>query len=100
MQHGSRGLALAVAVGVAALGGEIGDALAGGRGAAAGVVIAYNVSPSPRADFVVVDSNYHAAPGLLTFLYGGTGSVPVGVADDGTHYVQLNLNGHQFCILA
>jgi hypothetical protein len=37
---------------------------------------------------------------LLTFLYGGTGSVPVGVAADGTHYVQLNLNGHQFCILA
>jgi alpha-amylase len=64
------------------------------------ILIAYNVSSAARADFVVVDSNYHAAGDQLTFLYGGAGSVPVAVAADGTHYVQLNLNGHQFCILA
>ena len=63
------------------------------------VLVAYNVSSTPRADFVVVDSNSHAAGDQLTFLYGGAGSVPVAVAADGTHYVQLNLNGHQFCIL-
>jgi alpha-amylase len=64
------------------------------------ILIAYNVSSAARADYIAVDSSYHAAEDRLTYLYGGAGSVPVAIAADGTHYVQLHLNGRQFCILA
>lgn len=60
---------------------------------------AYNVSSAARADYIAVDSSCHAAGDRLTYLYGGAGSVPVAIAPDGTHYVQLHLNGRQFCIL-
>jgi len=63
------------------------------------ILIAYNVSSMARADYIVVDNSYHSDGDPLTFLYGGAGTVPVDVATDGTHYVQLNLNGYQFCIL-
>jgi glycosidase len=63
------------------------------------ILIAYNVSSAPRKDYVVVDSSCHPAGDRLTYLYGGTGNVPVVPAADGTCSVQLSLNSHQFCIL-
>lgn len=63
------------------------------------ILIAYNVSSARRADHIVVDSTCHPVGGQLTYLYGGTGTVPVVPAGDGTCNVQLDLNGHQFCIL-
>src|SRR5450755_1694207 len=53
------------------------------------VVVAYNVSASPRSDRVVVDSSLHQQGDTLSFLYGGSGTVPVDTAPDGTHFVQL-----------
>jgi hypothetical protein len=35
----------------------------------------------------------------MTYLYGGNGAVPVQRASDGTHFVELDLGGHQFVIL-
>jgi glycosidase len=64
------------------------------------VLVAYNVSSSPRSDRVVVDADLHrASDATMTFLYGAVGSVPVEKASDGTHFVRLDLGGHQFVIL-
>ena len=60
---------------------------------------AYNVSSAARADYIAVDSSCHGAGDRLTYLYEGAGSVPVAIAADGTHHVQLHLNGRQFCML-
>jgi alpha-amylase len=61
------------------------------------VLVAYNVSSSPRNDHVVIDLNLHQPGDQLQFLYGGTGSVPV--AGTTIRNVQLNLAAHQFVIL-
>ncbi len=62
-------------------------------------VVAYNVSSSPRGDRVVVDASIHQHGDTMTFLYGDNGAVAVDQAPDGTCFVQLNLEGHQFVIL-
>ncbi len=62
-------------------------------------LVAYNVSGSPRTDWVVVDAGLHKAGDILTYLHGGTGGVAVQQAPDGTRFVQLNLPGYQFAIL-
>lgn len=63
------------------------------------VLVAYNVAPLPRSDRVVVDSTLHSLGGTMTFLYGGSGSVNVEQAPDGTRFVRLDLAGRQFVIL-
>ena len=62
-------------------------------------LIVYNVSSKPRSDRVVVDASLHPPGSTLPYLYGGTGSVTVQQAPDGTRFVQLNLAGFQFAIL-
>ncbi|HEX3903708.1 MAG TPA: alpha-amylase family glycosyl hydrolase [Polyangia bacterium] len=65
------------------------------------VLVAYNVSASARQDRVTIDSSLHRPGDKLTYLYGGAGSVTVQpVAPDGTLFVELDLTGHQFVILA
>lgn len=64
------------------------------------VLVAYNVSDQPRADCVVVDASYHANPAAhMDFLYGGSGSIAIESATDGTRFVRLGLAPHQFVIL-
>jgi glycosidase len=63
------------------------------------VLVAYNVSSSPRADCIVVDSGLHRPGDVLHPRYGGAGDVPVETAPDGTAFVRLALAGHQFVIL-
>jgi hypothetical protein len=50
------------------------------------VLIAYNVSSSPRQDSVVVDATLHPDPSSMTYLYGGTGTVPVQSGPDGARF--------------
>jgi alpha-amylase len=64
------------------------------------VVVAYNVSGTARTDGVVVDGVLHPAGRVLSFLYGGTGTVMVQQTADGTCFVPLDLAPHQFVILA
>jgi hypothetical protein len=63
------------------------------------VLVAYNVSSQPRNDFVIVDATLHNEGDSMTFLFGGTGTLPVQVHSNGTRMVRLNLQGHQFMIL-
>jgi alpha-amylase len=63
------------------------------------VLVAFNVSGQSRADHVVVDAILHPADSSMQFLYGGTGSIPVSTAPDGTRYVTLPLAPYQFAIL-
>ena len=63
------------------------------------ILVAYNVSSSPRTDRVVVDASIHQQGDTMTFLYGDNGSVQVEQAPDGTRFLQLNLTGRQFVIL-
>jgi hypothetical protein len=63
------------------------------------VLVAYNVSASPRSDRVVIDSTLHKTGDTMAFLYGGTGAVPIDTAPNSTRFVELNLAGHQFVIL-
>jgi alpha-amylase len=63
------------------------------------ILVAYNVSSSPRTDRVVVDASIHRRGDTMTFLYGKNGTAQVDQASDGTCYVQLDLAGHQFVIL-
>jgi glycosidase len=63
------------------------------------VLVAYNVAASRRSDRVVVDSSLHKTGDTMSFLYGGSGTVPVDTAPDGTRFVRLDLNGQQFVIL-
>jgi hypothetical protein len=63
------------------------------------VLIAYNVSAQTRHDAVVIDSVLHPDASTMSFLYGGTGTVPVRTAADGTRFVHLDLAPHQFVIL-
>jgi glycosidase len=63
------------------------------------VLVAYNVSGDTRHDGVVVDAGLHPEPSSMTYLYGGTGSVPVRSGPDGRRFVQLDVAPHQFVIL-
>ena len=65
------------------------------------VLVAYNVAGSPRSDYVVVDSTLNPPGSHKTFLYGGTGPVPVIYTPDGlTANLQLNLGPYQFAVLS
>jgi alpha-amylase len=63
------------------------------------ILVAYNVSSSPRTDRVVVDAVIHQPGDTMRFLYGDNGTVQVDQGPNGTCYVQLTLQGHQFVIL-
>lgn len=63
------------------------------------VLVAYNVTDGNRRDSVIVDSELHAPGSSMRFLYGGTGTVPVRTANNGSRFVTLNLAPHQFVIL-
>jgi glycosidase len=65
------------------------------------VLVAYNVSATARSDSVVVDSDLHQLGDKLTYLFPkGKGTSTVQQAADGTRFVSLNLQGHEFAILA
>jgi alpha-amylase len=64
------------------------------------VLVAYNVSSAPRSDSVIVDAILHPEPSTMTFLYGGTGTTPVRTSSTGARFVTLDLQPHQFVILA
>ena len=63
------------------------------------VLIAYNVSNLARQDGIVVDATLHPDPSSMTFLYGGSGTVPVQSAPDGTRFVKVDLAPRQFVVL-
>jgi alpha-amylase len=63
------------------------------------VLVAYNVSSSPRSDGVIVDADVHPSGSILTFRYGGTGTVTV-QPSGGANFVTLNLAPHAFVILS
>jgi hypothetical protein len=63
------------------------------------VLVAYNVSDQKREDSVVVDSSLHQSGSSMSFLYGKTGSVAVQRAGNGTAFVNLPLEPHEFIIL-
>ncbi len=63
------------------------------------ILVAYNVEDNDRHDSVIVDSTLHADGSTMRFLYGATGTIPVGTANDGTRFVKLDLTPHQFVIL-
>jgi alpha-amylase len=64
------------------------------------VLVAYNVSGERRQDCVVVDASLHKRGDTMACLYGDLGSRTLDQADDGTLYVRLPLEPHQFVILA
>lgn len=64
------------------------------------VLVAYNVSGSPRNDCVIVDAATRQPGETINFLYpAGAGSVQVQQAPSGALFVRLPLNGRQFAIL-
>lgn len=64
------------------------------------VLVAYNVSAQARNDAIIVDATLHGATGsVMTYLYGGTGSVPVQGPLNGPRFVRLSLPPHGFAIL-
>ena len=63
------------------------------------VLVAYNVSANARQDRILIDSSLRKSGDHLTFLYGGTGQVPVEVSHGGIAFVHLDLKPHQFAIL-
>ena len=63
------------------------------------VLVLYNVSAASRADAIVVDATLHPAGSALSYLFGGTGSVPVERSANGAAFVRVPLGGHQFAIL-
>lgn len=63
-------------------------------------LVAYNVSAAARTDCVVVDASLHRQGDNLTYLYpGNKAPATVEKAPVGTHFVRLNLGGHEFAIL-
>ena len=65
------------------------------------IVVAYNVAGQQRHDCVIVDAELHKDGSTLRFLYPATGgTVPVQTASNGARFVQLDLDPHQFVILA
>jgi glycosidase len=63
------------------------------------ILVAYNVENNDRHDSVIVDASLHADGSSMRFLYGGSGTVPVQTAADGSRFVKLDLKPHQFVIL-
>jgi hypothetical protein len=63
------------------------------------VLIAYNVSDSPRNDSVIVDADLHPGGSTMQYLYGGAGFLTVQISSGGVHFVTLPLAGYQFVIL-
>lgn len=64
------------------------------------VLVAYNVSAQARNDAIIVDATLHGATGsVMTYLYGGTGSVQVQGPLNGPRFVRLSLPPHGFAIL-
>jgi len=63
------------------------------------ILVAYNVGEKPRHDSIIVDAELNADGSSMQFLYGGTGTVPVRTAQDGSRFVKLDLQPHQFVIL-
>jgi alpha-amylase len=63
-------------------------------------LVAYNVASQARDDRVIVDATLHPEGSQMTFLYGDTGTVPVQTAASGARFVKLDLEPHQFVILA
>jgi hypothetical protein len=64
------------------------------------ILVAYNVAAQARHDSVIVDATLHPDASQMTFLYGNKGSVPVHTAASGARFVKLELEPHQFVILA
>jgi hypothetical protein len=64
------------------------------------VLVAYNVSDEARDDRIIVDATLHPEPSQMRFLHGKSGTVPVQTAPSGARFVKLNLDPHQFVILA
>jgi alpha-amylase len=64
------------------------------------ILVAYNVAGNQRHDRVVVDSVLHPDASTMRFLFGGSGTVPVQTATNGTRFVKLDLEAHQLVILA
>ncbi|HEX4592612.1 MAG TPA: alpha-amylase family glycosyl hydrolase [Gemmataceae bacterium] len=63
-------------------------------------LVAYNVSSEGRNDCVVVDADLHKPGEKMTFLYpAGKGEVTVESVPNGTMFVRLDLDGHEFAIL-
>jgi alpha-amylase len=63
------------------------------------ILVAYNVSGSPRNDCIIVDAAFHKPGDKLQFQYGDVGAVPVQLAPSGALFVQVNLKPWQFVIL-
>ena len=64
------------------------------------ILVAYNISATARNDSLTVDADLHAPGTNMTYLYGGSGTVPVSNAPDGTRFITLSLAPYQFVILA
>jgi hypothetical protein len=64
------------------------------------ILVAYNVSGMARHDRVIVDATLHPNPSQMTYLYGKRGALPVQTAPSGVRFVQVDLDPHQFVILA
>ena len=64
------------------------------------VLVLFNVSGSARSDAVVVDTTLHPAGSSLTYLYGGSGTIPVSQSPDNTAFIRVPLTPHGFAILS
>src|SRR5258708_33092408 len=64
------------------------------------VLIAYNVSGTPRNDFVIVDATFRSDGSTMKFLYGGTGAGSVRTAANGSRNGGVSLPGVRFVVLA
>src|SRR2546421_12554284 len=63
------------------------------------VLVAYNISGQKRQDCIVVDAMLHKRGDTMACLYGGRPTCTIDQASDGTAYVRLPLEPHQFVIL-
>jgi len=64
------------------------------------ILVAYNVAANARTDCVVVDAALHKQGDKMTYLHPkNKGTTTVEKAPDGTMFVRLKLDGHQFAIL-
>lgn len=64
------------------------------------ILVAYNVSDQSRQDRVIVDAILRPEPSKMQFLHGKSGTVPVQTSPSGARFVELDLDPHQFVILA
>lgn len=63
------------------------------------VLVAYNVSARRRTDCIVVDGSFHKEGETMACLYGAPSGATVKSAPDGTLFVKLDLDPHQFVML-